>query len=87
MYKYSIAMINHQLVVSFMYTSYDFAHGSSLLLIHSPSLQKKEEAKVAKERSEKKWQKDHAYDDLFSEENMESSSNQNRPDNWEDDFM
>lgn len=48
---------------------------------------KKEEAKVAKERSEKKWQKDHAYDDLFSEENMESSSNQNRPDNWEDDFM
>ncbi|KAI0556234.1 coiled-coil domain-containing protein 25 [Xylaria curta] len=48
---------------------------------------KKEEAKVAKERAEKKWQKDHAYDDLFSEENMEASSNQNRPDNWEDDFM
>ncbi|KAI1173186.1 coiled-coil domain-containing protein 25 [Nemania sp. FL0916] len=48
---------------------------------------KKEEARVAKERSEKKWQKDHAYDDLFSEENMEGSSNQNRPDNWEEDFM
>ncbi|KAJ2976958.1 hypothetical protein NUW58_g7957 [Xylaria curta] len=48
---------------------------------------KKEEAKVSKERAEKKWQKDHAYDDLFSEENMEASSNQNRPDNWEDDFM
>lgn len=48
---------------------------------------KKEEAKVSKERSEKKWQKDHAYDDLFSEENMEASSNQNRPENWEDDFM
>ncbi|KAI0878492.1 coiled-coil domain-containing protein 25 [Hypoxylon argillaceum] len=48
---------------------------------------KKEEAKVAKERSEKKWQKDHAYDDLFSEENMEGSSNQNRAENWEDDFM
>ncbi|KAJ8121918.1 hypothetical protein ONZ43_g1755 [Nemania bipapillata] len=52
-----------------------------------PSIQKKEEARVAKERSEKKWQKDHAYDDLFSEENMEGSSNQNRPENWEDDFM
>ncbi|KAI1187733.1 coiled-coil domain-containing protein 25 [Nemania serpens] len=48
---------------------------------------KKEEAKIAKERSEKKWQKDHAYDDLFSEENMEASSNQNRPENWEEDFM
>ncbi|KAI1438616.1 coiled-coil domain-containing protein 25 [Xylaria sp. CBS 124048] len=48
---------------------------------------KKEEDKIAKERLEKKWQKDHAYDDLFSEENMEAASNQNRPDNWEDDFM
>ncbi|TGJ86819.1 hypothetical protein E0Z10_g1970 [Xylaria hypoxylon] len=48
---------------------------------------KKEEAKVSKERSEKKWQKDHAYDDLFSEENMEASSNQNRSEDWEDDFM
>ncbi|KAL8377735.1 hypothetical protein RB595_008430 [Gaeumannomyces hyphopodioides] len=48
---------------------------------------RKEEARVAKERSEKKWQKDHAYDDVFSEENMEGSSNQNRDENWEDDFM
>ncbi|RYC62267.1 hypothetical protein CHU98_g3926 [Xylaria longipes] len=48
---------------------------------------KKEEAKVAKERAEKKWQKDHAYDDLYSEENMEGLSNQNRPENWEEDFM
>ncbi|KAI8631017.1 coiled-coil domain-containing protein 25 [Xylariaceae sp. FL1651] len=48
---------------------------------------KKEEARVAKERQEKKWQKDHAYDDLFSEENMEASSNQNRSENWEEDFM
>ncbi|KAI1425555.1 coiled-coil domain-containing protein 25 [Xylaria sp. FL1777] len=48
---------------------------------------KKEEARIAQERSEKKWQKDHAYDDLFSEENMEASSNQNRPENWEEDFM
>ncbi|KAI3327964.1 coiled-coil domain-containing protein 25 [Xylariaceae sp. AK1471] len=48
---------------------------------------KKEEARIAKERQEKKWQKDHAYDDIFSEENMEATSNQNRPENWEDDFM
>ncbi|RYO89672.1 hypothetical protein DL766_004064 [Monosporascus sp. MC13-8B] len=48
---------------------------------------RKEEARVAKERQEKKWQKDHAYDDLFTEENMEASNNQNRDENWEDDFM
>ncbi|KAK4111203.1 coiled-coil domain-containing protein 25 [Canariomyces notabilis] len=48
---------------------------------------KKEEARIAKERQEKKWQKEHAYDDLFSEENMAATSNQNRDENWEDDFM
>ncbi|KAK4042276.1 coiled-coil domain-containing protein 25 [Parachaetomium inaequale] len=48
---------------------------------------KKEEARVAKERQEKKWQKDHAYDDIFTEENMEATSNQNRGEDWEDDFM
>jgi ABC-type uncharacterized transport system ATPase subunit len=50
-------------------------------------LQKKEEARIAKERQEKKWQKDHAYDELFSAENLEGSSNQNRDETWEDDFM
>lgn len=39
------------------------------------------------ERKEKKWQKDHAYDELFAEHNMEASSNQNRDADWEDDFM
>ncbi|KAK4139833.1 coiled-coil domain-containing protein 25 [Dichotomopilus funicola] len=48
---------------------------------------RKEEARIAKERKEKKWQKDHAYDDIFTEENMEATSNQNRDENWEDDFM
>ncbi|KAK3680719.1 hypothetical protein B0T22DRAFT_509476 [Podospora appendiculata] len=48
---------------------------------------KKEEARIAKERQEKKYQKDHAYDDLFAEENMVSSSNQDRGSDWEDDFM
>ncbi|KAK3387638.1 hypothetical protein B0H63DRAFT_470570 [Podospora didyma] len=48
---------------------------------------KKEEARLAKERQEKKWQKEHAYDDLFTEENMVSTSNQDRNSDWEDDFM
>jgi hypothetical protein len=48
---------------------------------------KKEEARVAKERLEKKRQKDHAYDDVFTEENMAGTSNQDRDENWEDDFM
>ncbi|TQN67509.1 Coiled-coil domain-containing protein 25, partial [Colletotrichum shisoi] len=47
---------------------------------------KREEARIAQERKEKKWQKDHAYDDIFTEENMESTSNQNRDPDWEDDF-
>ncbi|KAH6645785.1 hypothetical protein BKA67DRAFT_582360 [Truncatella angustata] len=48
---------------------------------------KKEEARLAKERAEKKYQKDHAYDDIFSEENMAASSNQDRDEGWESDFM
>lgn len=53
----------------------------------SPGGKKKEEALIAKERQEKKWQKDHAYDELFSEENMATTSNQDRDMSWEDDFM
>lgn len=48
---------------------------------------KKEEARIKKEREQLKYQKDHAYDDIFSEENMAASSNQDRSENWEDDFM
>ncbi|KAG9505253.1 hypothetical protein J7337_002219 [Fusarium musae] len=48
---------------------------------------KKEEARQAQEWKEKKWQKDHAYDDIFTEDNMAASSNQDRDENWEDDFM
>ncbi|KAH8811783.1 hypothetical protein F5884DRAFT_783412 [Xylogone sp. PMI_703] len=48
---------------------------------------KKEEERIAQERKEKKWQKDHAYDEMFADENMESSSNQNRDADFEDDFM
>lgn len=53
----------------------------------SSLLQKKEEARVAKERQEKKWQKDHAYDELFSDKNMAATSNQDRDENWEENFM
>lgn len=55
--------------------------------VNNVDTQRKEEAKVQKERQEKKWQKDHAYDDLFTEENMEASNNQNRDETWEEDFM
>ncbi|KAE8452774.1 Coiled-coil domain-containing protein 25 [Mollisiaceae sp. DMI_Dod_QoI] len=48
---------------------------------------KKEEAKVAKERQEKKWQKDHAYDEMFQEADPEEANNQDRGEDWEDDFM
>lgn len=48
---------------------------------------KKEEARVAKERKEIKFQKDHAYDDIFTEEGLEASSNQNREEGYLSDFM
>jgi len=47
---------------------------------------KREEAKIAQERKEKKWQKDHAYDELFQEQDPEDVNNQDRED-LEDDFM
>jgi hypothetical protein len=52
-----------------------------------PYHQRKEEARVAKERREKAWQRDHAYDDLFSEDALAQSSNQDRSEDFLDDFM
>lgn len=49
--------------------------------------QRKEEARVAKERKELAWRRDHAYDDVMTEENIEASSNENRDENFLDDFM
>jgi len=43
--------------------------------------------RLARERKEKAWQRDHAYDDLFTEEAMARSSNQDRDADWEEDFM
>ncbi|KAL2011828.1 hypothetical protein VTN00DRAFT_4546 [Thermoascus crustaceus] len=46
-----------------------------------------QEKREKKEREELKWQKEHAYDDLMSEENVQQSSNQDRDPNFLDDFM
>jgi len=49
---------------------------------------KKEEARVAEERKQKKWQKDHAYDELFQEQDPDEANNQNREEGYlSDDFM
>ncbi|KAL4754255.1 hypothetical protein BDW72DRAFT_167064 [Aspergillus terricola var. indicus] len=48
---------------------------------------KNREKQEKREREQMKWQKDHAYDDLFSEENMEASNNQDRDPDFLDDFM
>ncbi|KAK1249675.1 hypothetical protein MKX08_009678 [Trichoderma sp. CBMAI-0020] len=50
-------------------------------------IKRKEEQRQAQEWKEKKWQKDHAYDEMFTEENMAASSNQDRAADWEEDFM
>lgn len=50
-------------------------------------LQKKEDAKIAAERQAVKYQKEHMYDDLHTDDMMQQSSNQDRDANWEDDFM
>ncbi|KAK7206596.1 hypothetical protein BZA70DRAFT_298728 [Myxozyma melibiosi] len=47
----------------------------------------KREKAEAEARRKEKWEKDHAYEDLFSEENLAKNSNQNRGEGWvEDDF-
>ncbi|CAI7592803.1 unnamed protein product [Penicillium pancosmium] len=50
--------------------------------------QRMEKEKLEKrEREQLKWQKDHAYDDMFSDEAMMNSSNQDRGEDFLDDFM
>ncbi|KAL4878806.1 hypothetical protein BJY04DRAFT_195110 [Aspergillus karnatakaensis] len=48
---------------------------------------KNKEKQEKREREQLKWQKDHAYDDMFSEENLQASSNQDRDPDFLDDFM
>ncbi|KAK2625649.1 hypothetical protein QTJ16_004961 [Diplocarpon rosae] len=50
-------------------------------------IRKKEEARVAEERKQKKWQKDHAYDELFQEQDPDEANNQYREGDDSDDFM
>ncbi|KAK2747581.1 hypothetical protein FQN55_004935 [Onygenales sp. PD_40] len=45
------------------------------------------EKKERKERDELRWQKEHAYDDLMNEDNVQMSSNQDREPDFLDDFM
>jgi len=47
----------------------------------------KEEARVAKERKQLAWEREHRYDDLHSEEALQGSSNQDRDADFLDDFM
>lgn len=49
--------------------------------------QRKEEARQAQEYKEKKWQKDHAYDDMFTQDDDEEANNQDRGEDFLDDFM
>jgi len=45
------------------------------------------EKRERKERDDLKWQKEHAYDDLMSEDSVVQSSNQDRDPDFLDDFM
>jgi len=47
----------------------------------------KEEARIAKERKELAWQKEHRYDDLHSEDALQATSNQDRDEDFLDDFF
>ncbi|KAJ5799143.1 uncharacterized protein N7518_001211 [Penicillium psychrosexuale] len=49
--------------------------------------QRVKEKKKQQEYEQLKWQKDHAYDDMFTEENLEASNNQDRDEDFLDDFM
>nr|POE47439.1 coiled-coil domain-containing protein 25 [Quercus suber] len=48
---------------------------------------KKDDARLAEERQRLKWQKDHMYDDIHTEDQLEGSSNQDRDPDYLDDFM
>ncbi|KAK7537773.1 hypothetical protein BKA81DRAFT_385794 [Phyllosticta paracitricarpa] len=48
---------------------------------------KKEEARIAKERKEMAWRRDHAYDDVHTDDAVLAASNQDREEDFLDDFM
>ncbi|KAK7527011.1 uncharacterized protein IWZ02DRAFT_514967 [Phyllosticta citriasiana] len=48
---------------------------------------KKKEARIAKERKEMAWRRDHAYDDVHTDDAVLAASNQDREEDFLDDFM
>jgi len=64
-----------------------FLRYTKFRVLRAQIMQKKEEARIAQERKEKKWQKDHAYDELFQEADPEDANNQDRGEDFLDDFM
>ncbi|KAK8161886.1 hypothetical protein IWX90DRAFT_488389 [Phyllosticta citrichinensis] len=48
---------------------------------------KKEEARIAKERKEMAWRRDHAYDDVHTDDAVLAASNQDREEDFLDNFM
>ena len=60
-----------------------------MLILYAVWLQKNEEKKVERERQEKKYQKDHAYDEWNDDSAIAGSSNQHGQsyEDFEDDFM
>lgn len=57
------------------------------LTSYSSLQQKREDARLAEERQQLKWQKDHMYDDIHTEDQMAMSSNQDRDEGYLSDFM
>ncbi|CAG8023868.1 unnamed protein product [Penicillium salamii] len=49
--------------------------------------QRAKDKKQQQEWEKLKWQKDHAYDDMFTDEQLEASNNQDRDEDFLDDFM
>ena len=50
-------------------------------------MQKKEDARLAEERAQLKYQKEHMYDDLHADDEVAQSSNQDRDPDFLDDFF
>jgi hypothetical protein len=50
-------------------------------------MQKKEDERIAKERAQLKWQKEHMYEDIHNDDDIAMSNNQDRDADFLDDFM
>jgi hypothetical protein len=88
-FTWALARAIERVAIAVFPRNYTSAHFVSRYSAHVPSnlYQRKEEARIAKERKELAWQRDHAYDDIMTEDNLAESSNQDRDENFLDDFM